>query len=44
MKEDRELLESAQDVMDAALFDEVKDAPRVSWTAVKARRTRRDRS
>lgn len=44
MKEYRELLESAQDVIDAALIDEMKNAPRVAWTAVKAKRMRRDRS
>lgn len=44
MKEYQELLESAQDMIDAALIDEVRDAPRVSWKAVKAKRSRRQRS
>jgi hypothetical protein len=40
IKEFRELLESAQDVIDATLIDEVKDDPRVAWDDVKARRRR----
>ena len=43
IKEYRELLESAQDVIDATLIDEVKDDPRVAWGDVKARRRRRRR-
>lgn len=40
VKEYQELLESAQDVIDAALIEEVKDDPRVSWREVKAKRGR----
>ncbi len=36
-----ELLESAQDVIDAALIDEVKSEHRVAWSTVKAKRGRR---
>ncbi len=38
IEEYRELLESAQDGIDAALIDEVRDTPRVSWTDVKRKR------
>ena len=38
IEEYRELLERAQDVIDAALIDEVKDDPRAAWRDVKARR------
>lgn len=44
IEEYRELLESAQDVIDAALIDEVKNAPRVAWDDVKAKRRQRQRS
>ena len=40
IKEYRELLESAQDVIDATLIDEAKGEPRVAWDDVKARRRR----
>jgi hypothetical protein len=40
IKEYQELLESAQDVIDADLIDEVKDDPRVPWSDVKAKRSR----
>jgi len=40
VKEYQELLESAQDVIDAALIEEVMDDPRVSWREVKAKRGR----
>ena len=40
IEEYQELLESAQDVIDAALIDEVKDDARVSWSDVKAKRSR----
>lgn len=43
IEEYRELLERAQDVIDAELIDEVKGSPRVSWDAVKAKRGRRRR-
>jgi hypothetical protein len=43
IEEYRELLECAQDVIDAGLIDEVKDLPRVAWEEVKAKRNRRDR-
>lgn len=43
IEEYRELLERAQDVIDAQLIDEVKGSPRVSWDAVKAKRRRRRR-
>lgn len=39
-KEYQELLESAQDVIDAALIGEVKDDPRVAWSDVKVKRSR----
>lgn len=32
--------EGAQDVIDAALIDQVKDEPRVAWSEVKAGRSR----
>lgn len=38
IEEYSELLESAQDVIDSALIDEVRDAPRVSWAGVKNKR------
>lgn len=40
IEEYQELLESAQDVIDAALIDQVKDEPRVAWSEVKAKRGR----
>ena len=40
IEEYQELLESAQDVIDAALIDEVKDDLRVAWSEVKAKRSR----
>ena len=40
IKEYQELLESAQDVIDAALIGEVKDDPRVAWNDVKSKRRR----
>ena len=40
IKEYQELLESAQDVIDAALIDEVKGDARVAWSDVKAKRSR----
>ena len=40
IKKYQELLESAQDVIDAALIDEVKDDSRVAWSDVKAKRSR----
>ena len=40
IEEYQELLESAQDVIDAALIDKVKDEPRVAWSDVKAKRSR----
>lgn len=40
IREYQELLESAQDVIDADLIDEVKDDPRVPWSDVKAKRSR----
>ena len=40
IREYQELLESAQDVIDADLIDEVKDDPRVPWGDVKAKRSR----
>lgn len=40
IREYQELLESAQDVIDAALIDEVKDGPRVPWSDVKVKRSR----
>lgn len=40
IEEYQELLESAQDVIDAALIDRVKDEPRVAWSEVKAKRGR----
>ena len=40
IEEYHELLESAQDVIDAALIDEVKDDLRVAWSEVKANRSR----
>ena len=36
-----ELLESAQDVIDAALIDEAKGEPYVAWSDVQAKRSRR---
>lgn len=33
-------LQKAQDVIDAALIDEVKNDPRVAWSNVKAKRGR----
>jgi hypothetical protein len=44
MNEYQELLEKAQDVIDAALIDEVKDMPQIPWDKVKAKRGRRRRS
>lgn len=38
IEEYRELLERAQDVIDAALIDEVKDDSRVAWRDIKAKR------
>ena len=43
IEEYRELLESAQDVLDADLIEEVKGEPRVPWTQVKGKRSRRRR-
>jgi len=40
IEEYHELLESAQDVIDAALIDEVKEDLRVAWSEVKANRSR----
>jgi len=40
IREYQELLESAQDVIDADLIDEVKDDPRVPWSDVKTKRSR----
>ena len=40
IEEYQELLESAQDVIDAALIDEVKDDPRVAWGEVKVKPSR----
>lgn len=40
IEEYQELLESAQDVIDAALIDQVKDESRVAWNEVKAKRGR----
>ena len=40
IEEYQELLESAQDVIDAALIDQAKDEPRVAWSDVKAKRSR----
>jgi hypothetical protein len=40
IEEYQELLESAQDVIDAALIDEVKDDLRVAWSEVKGKRSR----
>ena len=40
IEEYEELLESAQDVIDAALIDEVKGDLRVAWSEVKAKRSR----
>ena len=40
IEEYQELLESAQDVIDAALIDKVKGEPRVAWSDVKAKRSR----
>ena len=40
IEEYQELLESAQDVIDAALIDKVKDDLRVAWSEVKAKRSR----
>ena len=40
IEEYQELLESAQDVIDAALIDEVKDDPQMAWSDVKAKRSR----
>jgi len=39
IEEYQELLESARDVIDAALIDEVKDDSRVAWSDVKAKRS-----
>jgi len=39
IEEYQELLESAQDVIDAALIDEVTDDARVAWIDVKAKRS-----
>ena len=36
-----ELLESAQDVIDAQLIDETKGEPHVAWSDVQAKRIRR---
>jgi hypothetical protein len=44
VKEYRELLECAQDAIDAKLIDEAKDEPRATWNSVKARRGQRRRS
>ena len=44
IKEYQELLERAQDVVDADLIGEVRDSARVSWKEVKARRSRRYRA
>ena len=44
IKEYRELLERAQDVVDAELIGEVRDSSRVSWKEVKAKRSRRCRA
>ncbi len=44
IEEYRELLENAQDVIDSALIDEVRDAPRVSWADVKNKRRQRQRA
>ena len=43
VEEYRELLESAQDALDAKLIDEVKDEACVPWAEVKAKRARRRR-
>jgi hypothetical protein len=40
IEEYHELLESAQDVIDAALIDEVKEDLRVAWSEVKAKPSR----
>jgi hypothetical protein len=40
-KEYRELLECAQDVIDARLIDEVRDEPTVSWEDFKKKEDRR---
>lgn len=44
IKEYQELLERAQDVVDAELIGEVRDSSRVSWKEVKAKRSRRCRA
>lgn len=44
IKEYQELLERAQDVVDADLIDEVRDSSRVSWKEVKTKRSRRCRA
>ena len=40
IEEYHELLESAQEVIDTALIDRVKDEPLVAWSEVKAKRGR----
>ena len=44
IKEYRELLERAQDVVDADLIGEERDSSRVAWKEVKAKRSRRYRA
>lgn len=41
MADFRELLESAQDVIDVKLMDEVRNEPRVSWEQAKRSRKAR---
>lgn len=43
VKEYRELLECAQDAIDAKLIDEVKGEPRVAWSEAQTRAGRRRR-
>ena len=40
-KDYKELVELAQDVIDAKLIDEVRNEPRVSWEDVKKREEKR---
>ena len=41
LKDYKELVECAQDVIDAALIDEVRDEPLVEWEKVKEKERRR---
>lgn len=43
IEEYQELLERAQDVIDADLIDEVRGAPRRTWNEVKAKSRRQQR-